>query len=159
MRIYLKGTTASPKHFYLTLIEYAMKFLAIAALLTYTIGGIATVFLNVDPLGRYFERILCNSLSTITLFCVRTFVVLLLGSELYRILITYFLIAIILLVTLNITLQNLIQYINESAVQRSKIRVSRLIFFMKAVDAFRAFEVYFKKNACMSACTQFVFQL
>jgi len=59
--------------------------------------------------------------------------------------------AIILLVTLNITLQNLIKYINETSMQRSKIRVSRLIFFMKAVDAFRAFEVYFRKNECMYA--------
>jgi len=151
MGTYLKGTAASPKHLYLILVEYAMKFLAITALLSYIIGGVAAVFWNVDPLGRYIEITLSNSLSPTTLLWARIFLFFLLGSELYRILITYFLVAIIFLVTLNITLQNLIKYINETSIQRSKIRVSRLIFFMKAVDAFRAFEVYFRKKECMYA--------
>jgi len=96
MGTYLKGTPASPKHLYLILVEYAIRFLAIVALLIYTIGGVAAVFWNVDPLGRYINITLSNSLSPTTLLWARIIIFLLLGSELYRILITCFLIAIIL---------------------------------------------------------------
>jgi len=151
MGTYLKGEAANPKRLYFILIECVMKFLTIGDLLIYTVGGTAAVVFKVDPFGRYIERLLSNSLSPTALFCIRTFEILLIGSELYRVFMTYLPIAIILLVTLNSTLENLIKYINESSVQRSKIRISRLIFFMKAVDTFRVMKVYFRKNECVYA--------
>jgi len=139
MGAFLKGREAKIKNWYLLVIECAMKFLAIAALLTFTITGTGIVILNVDPFDRYISRYL----PSLILFLVRAMLILLLGSELYRVFMTYFFIAIIVLVTLNNTLQNLIKYITETSVQRSKIRISKLVLFMKA---FRALEIYFKKN-------------
>jgi len=147
MGTYLRRRTKpSSYNLYLALVKYALKFLVTAAFFTYTVGGIATVLLNVDPLGRYISRTPYFPFPPLVSFCIRIILMLLLCSELYRVLMTYFLIAIILLVTLNITLQNLIKYINETPLQKSRIRVSRLILFMKATDAFRATEIYFKKN-------------
>jgi len=153
MGAFLKGREARTKNSYLLLIEYAMKFLAIVALLIYTIAGTGIVILNVDPFGRYISRYFSLYLPSLILLPVRIVLILLLGSELYRVFMTYLFIAIILLVTLNNTLQNLIKCITETSLQRSKIRISRLILFMKAVDAFRALEIYFKKNEFAYAAT------
>jgi len=70
MGAFLKGSEARPTNWYLALIEYAMKFLAIAALLTYTIAGTGFVILNVDPSVRYISRYLSRCLPSLILFPV-----------------------------------------------------------------------------------------
>jgi len=147
MESYLKVRPAHSNQLYLILTGFAMKFLGVAALFLYIAGGIFFVVHNVDPLGKFVLWTLSNcDVPLLLITIVRPVVMLMLGTELYRVLITYFLSAVIVLVTINWSLNQLITLVSETAVQRSRIRVSRRILFMKAADSFRAFEVYFKKN-------------
>jgi len=146
MESYLKVRPSQSNQLYLILVELAMKFLGGAAVFIYIAGGIFCVVYNVDPLGKFILWSPSNYLPSFLIMLLRLAAVLLLGTELYRILVTYFLSVVIFLVTVNLSLKQLIKFISETSVQRSRIRVSRLILFMKAADSFKAFEVYFKKN-------------
>jgi len=98
---YLKEIPDRGKKTYLVLVELAMQFIAFVALVIYTIGGIGCAFCNLDPLGRYIYFALSNSIPSVAIYFLKIFAQLLLGTELYRVIIIFFYLTLIVLLTLN----------------------------------------------------------
>jgi len=146
MESFAKCKPVPSNQLYFTVLKYSMQFILVSLLFINSVGGVAIVLLNFDPLRRFVTYLFSNLLTPIQLIPIRIIVFWLLGVDFYRTIVTYFLAALIFLVTLNSVLVQLTKHLSETVLQLSKFRIPKLILFMKAANAFRATEVYLKKN-------------